>query len=1634
MPTSSRVVPGFVLSLGLRTLWLRMFWVLLALLAPLHAAQAQSPMPLSQCKPVSQQPITIGAPGCGPQVYVDKAYAGASGLGFITINAGASLSVLNTTGIQLDTTGMLVNGTFQVGSSSLPFGNTVTLNFTDTAPGAATVTKGISVGSGGSLLLYGKTGVAKPGGTGPRTAPSWTYLSAPAGPPALYGPGLGLASPVGPNGATTLMVAGTVDWTPGSWIVVAGTDFSPDSGEFVQVQSVSCPAGGAGCTVTLAPATPLVSYHYGGTAPDTGTKSFTNGVAQNYGVDERAEVGLVSRNIKLTAAVSAANPANGGEIMVMSGFTQVAIQGVEIEKFGKGQRGSYPVHFHQAGTVAPGMALVDSNSIHHSYNKCVTLHSTNGVMVSNNVCARAVGHLFYLEAGTETGNTFAGNLGIGAMSNAMSNPASITSTAYPQGNTAAAAAFWSGDYLVGGIAGAPGNGYNGFNIPFTDVNGTHTSANGIYTGVNGAATTASGFWITNLGGNTYTGNSVAGCQAFGRGFWVLPATPAATSTGTFANNRAHGCYAGFDTASDDGVTGAALYTPQGPCLAGSSKGSATNCDVVAQFDSLTASRNRNRGIWVRASWYGITNARLATNRDSVSLVSSGGTEGSPPGEWLVLRDAVVVGISANNPQRFGPCPYPGQNGFGGPAGCYETVWGNGYPLPSWNFAGMMFYDGPARLENVRFVNFNKNITPYLTTADLTYFNSFAASNTIPCQSATFVYEGDAAMGWFQSNENSYPPTQYVQGLSFYNVDLRHQVYTQNVQLTCAPSPAPGGNFRDGDKFTVILDRDSTLTGFQVVPAGTQTTGLSPIAGAYPISLNNIPFLAGPGTADECLATGAQDQLLEGRPTSLISPYSYATLEFSALTPPCNGTSAGGSNCTNYNVMVFTKDQVDYGGTLQFTDTVIAGSITTAGTSTSSVSLAYDFSCGGATVPGGAGVPGHACVALSGRNGNGVYEPKLVNGLGYTVGATAGMPNFVSLMYGDASVPGGISASTPFSARVGICYKNQGQAAGPPVSAFTVRKGSKSFSGPNGNAASLAPFYNQLQCAGLDNVMCGPLTTSTAVVTVTTSTGTGTASVTSSNAACYASWCPSAPFYGTSAPAAPTPTLSPVASIADLTNTTKCPRGECFFYDQQSGLLFINMVQEQPNAGGPYSSPLGSCSGTTGTSSVLCAQDNFYSCPGGGCELYTVSVNTASYTAGAPSDCTPYGTATTNYTQPYPAGLPRLAYTNGTAITTALVGTATYPNMTLTNVASAPAGFCPVNAPAQPDWPASPGGQTLITLSGPSAGVTLGVTGVPPIAGVAPPLVPLVPGTTYTFTATGSGSCGAGGTQSCACQQVFSVNAAGTTATSLQANCCGLASTSPALFTGSFALGNRTLSVGGAPYACAGPNPPPPPPPGSGFTLSLPGVTMTASITQGTSTGGATVTVQPPAASFSLTPSQTYTLHASLPPSCTATYCSCQQVFTVNGTGTGFNSDMSGGNCCGMGPSGGTALPVAAGFGCSGANAPGPGPASGISFTLGLPGGATASVFKGTSTSGTAITTQPPAGAFPVAKGKTYTLTAQLTKAACKTNGSKFCSCQQRFTVTPHGKGFNSPGKNCCALGTSGGTALGIGSQFNCTGP
>jgi hypothetical protein len=53
---------------------------------------------------------------------------------------------------------------------------------------------------------------------------------------------------------------------------------------------------------------------------------------------------------------------------------------------------------------------------------------------------------------------------------------------------------------------------------------------------------------------------------------------------------------------------------------------------------------------------------------------------------------------------------------------------------------------------------------------------------------------------------------------------------------------------------------------------------------------------------------------------------------------------------------------------------------------------------------------HSCINLVGRNQTGVYEPKVINGLGYTVMSTqGGIQPLIDVTFTDASVAGGITS-------------------------------------------------------------------------------------------------------------------------------------------------------------------------------------------------------------------------------------------------------------------------------------------------------------------------------------------------------------------------------------------------------------------------------------------------------------------------------------------------------------------------------------------------------------------------------------------------------------------------------------------------
>ena len=129
-----------------------------------------------------------------------------------------------------------------------------------------------------------------------------------------------------------------------------------------------------------------------------------------FDVDERGEVGMLTRNIKLQASADAEQSFYGGHVMAMAA-SKMFVEGVEFNRMGQNLTlARYPIHWHLVGD-AQGQYIKNS-AIHDTYSRCVTVHGTNYLRVENNVTYNNVGHCFFLEDGVEHGNQFVHNLGI----------------------------------------------------------------------------------------------------------------------------------------------------------------------------------------------------------------------------------------------------------------------------------------------------------------------------------------------------------------------------------------------------------------------------------------------------------------------------------------------------------------------------------------------------------------------------------------------------------------------------------------------------------------------------------------------------------------------------------------------------------------------------------------------------------------------------------------------------------------------------------------------------------------------------------------------------------------------------------------------------------------------------------------------------------------------------------------------------------------------------------------------------------------------------------------------------------------------------------------------------------------------
>ena len=317
--------------------------------------------------PTAGQVVTIPA---GRQVLVDIDLPTLGGLVVLGDLAFADRPTVVRVG------SIMVHGNFWMGTDARPLTSNITLIL-----GAATV-GGQSMGDvsmgvnsftamgGGRIQIHGRDeGI------------TWTRLGTTAG-----------------AGSTTLSLSDPVSWQVGDQLVVASSDVEVDHKERVRISARS--ADGRSVTVT-----PALRYSHVSTST-----SVTSGGASRT-VEERAEVGLLSHNIKITGPDDAPKTKVGGHIMIMAGGV-LRMSNAELYAMGQiGALGRYPIHWHFVGDGS--QSLVKDVSLHDCFNRFVTIHQTDNVSVDGVVADETYGHGFFLEDGVEQHNKLTDNLVMG---------------------------------------------------------------------------------------------------------------------------------------------------------------------------------------------------------------------------------------------------------------------------------------------------------------------------------------------------------------------------------------------------------------------------------------------------------------------------------------------------------------------------------------------------------------------------------------------------------------------------------------------------------------------------------------------------------------------------------------------------------------------------------------------------------------------------------------------------------------------------------------------------------------------------------------------------------------------------------------------------------------------------------------------------------------------------------------------------------------------------------------------------------------------------------------------------------------------------------------------------------------------
>ena len=590
--------------------------------------------------PIAGDKVTIGR---DKDVILDVSPPALGGL-----SIDGKLTFADNAELELTTEWIMLHGELTIGTEAKPYTGKATITLTDNVKAENVMggmgDRGIML-SGGTLNLHGD-----------RTN-AWTKLSATAA-----------------AGATSIQLLDASSWRVGDEIVLASTDFDPRQAERRTIAAIS------GNMVTLD--TKLDYMHYGKVTFD---------------IDQRGEVGLLTRNIKIQASSDAAQSFFGGHIMAMPS-SHMYVEGVELNRMGQNLTlARYPIHWHLVGE-GKGQYIRNA-AIHDTFNRCVTVHGTNNLQVQNNVTYNTVGHCFFMEDGIETGNQFVHNLAIQTKCH-TSKPCDPTNLA-PFGATAG----------------------TNFNLTGQDSKDVLIPSDN----------TVSSFWITNPD-NTYRDNVAAGSDS--TGFWLaFPEHPMGQFEGTdiskatwprrtkvreFKGNTAHSNFDGF---MGDRAPRADGHFAVGGFISLVNPADANSDQVESVVEDYTGYKNRNSGIWARGEFRLYKNLKMADN--GIGFTQASANSGRSLYTSRVV-DSRFVGETQN---------------IGNPTTAAEKKAGRSLPHPEvadFPIRAYEFYDYHHELDNNTFVNYQDNATRKTGAISYLLFTSFGMSSNNTVQRSTFI--------------------------------------------------------------------------------------------------------------------------------------------------------------------------------------------------------------------------------------------------------------------------------------------------------------------------------------------------------------------------------------------------------------------------------------------------------------------------------------------------------------------------------------------------------------------------------------------------------------------------------------------------------------------------------------------------------------------------------------------------------------------------------------------------------------------------------------------------------------------------------------------------------------------------------